>query len=36
MTEVVHDLRAYFSFYDDERLHEVLEYQTPAQVAIKH
>jgi putative transposase len=30
--EAVSDLRAYFEFYNDERIHQALDYQTPAQV----
>jgi len=32
VSEAVHNLRAYFTFYNQERLHQSLDYLTPAQV----
>ncbi len=32
VSEAVRNLRAYFTFYNQERLHQSLDYQTPAQV----
>ena len=33
--DAVNNLRAYFTFYNQERLHQSLDYQTPAQVYMK-
>lgn len=33
--EAVRSLRAYFTFYNDERVHQSLDYRTPAQVYVK-
>jgi putative transposase len=33
--DAVSNLRAYFAFYTQERLHQSLAYQTPAQVYLK-
>lgn len=32
VADAVRNLRAYFTFYNQERLHQALDYQTPAQV----
>jgi putative transposase len=34
--DAVSNLRAYFTFYNHERLHQALDYQTPAQVYSGH
>jgi len=33
--EAVSNLRTYFRFYNQERFHQALDYQTPAQVYLK-
>lgn len=33
--DAVSNLRTYFAFYNQERLHQALDYQTPAQVYLK-
>src|SRR5438477_8184453 len=35
VSEAVRNLRAYFTFYNQERLHQALDYHTPAQVYLK-
>jgi putative transposase len=32
VTEAVQNLKAYFQFYNHERLHQTLDYATPAQI----
>jgi putative transposase len=35
VTDAIRNLQAYFTFYNHERLHQALDYQTPAQVYLK-
>jgi len=35
VADTVSNLRAYFTFYNQERRHQSLDYQTPAQVYMK-
>jgi len=35
VTEAIRNLQAYFTFYNQERLHQALDYRTPAQVYLK-
>src|SRR5437762_3257201 len=35
VTEARRNLQAYFTFYNQERLHQALDYRTPAQVSLK-
>lgn len=35
VSDAVRNLRDYFAFYNQERLHQALDYQAPAQVYLK-
>ena len=36
VADAVSNLRAYFTFYNHERMHQALDYYTPAQVYCRH